>query len=101
MKRPDKDQCAEDQIATCVATNRVSLSKHAVQRMNERGISFSEIIAVLRSGRRERAKDAWRPGLNRWCYAYRTCVDERDLRVAVALDEAMTIVVTAIDLDLE
>ncbi len=74
-------------------------SHHALERLEEREILQHEVFEVLRNGRRETKKDKFDEEYNEWSYVIQgQTLDERTLRVIVALDKSGMLVITIIDL---
>lgn len=98
-KRPKKITGVEVKIRSLVDEENLIYSSHALDQMEKRGISQPEVLDVLRRGNREAAKDKLVG--EHWSYALRNFVwsSERNLRVIVALDQDMVIVVTAIEIE--
>ena len=72
-------------------------TRHAVERMKQRGITLYDIEAVLAKGSREVDKDVFNEDYRAWTYAFKGKGFDgcNDIRVAVGIENAV-IVVTAI-----
>ena len=106
MARPEKlsKEAVLKKLKDAVKKNKIVLSIHADQRMQERNISWFEILDVLKNGHNERRKDQFKDEFNSWVYSIRHDVAEsserkRKLRIPVSFDKDGTIVISAIDLD--
>ena len=76
-------------------------TRHATDRRSERAITLPEIRQVIETGHNNKQKDEYKPEFDDWNYAIdgRT-VDGRKLRIAVAFDDAASmLIITAIHLD--
>lgn len=102
MARKKKLEDVLDVVRKCADANRVQPSKHAEQRMAQRGVTLPEVLHVLRTGWHEKSKDTYNDRFDDWDYAIRSLTeDERDLRIAIAVEETpLVVVITVIDLDL-
>ena len=75
-------------------------SEHANERMRERGIIKPEVEYILLHGHHELKKDTFNAQFSSWDYAIRgQTIDQRALRIVVAIEPEGTLVVTAIDLN--
>lgn len=73
---------------------------HAAERQEKRAITVMDVSYVIRHGFHEKAKDVYREEYKAWSYAIRgKTVDGRRLRLVIAFDEVMMLLITAIDLD--
>lgn len=99
-KRPAKHAKVKAAILEAVAAETVQLTRHAIERMEERQISYSDLVGVFYSGFHEARKDQFDALNGAWNYAMRGKLldDDRELRVVVALDPSGVLVITAIDL---
>ena len=91
-------------LKNAIKYNRVSLSRHADERMKERNITWFEVLETLEKGWNERRKDQFDEKHNQWVYAIRynlkvSTKEQRRLRIPVAFIDSSTIVVTTIDID--
>lgn len=75
--------------------------EHAKLRLNQREVTLPELEYVIEKGRREPKKDEFKLEHNAWNYAIKgKTVDNRNLRIAVSLDEkTKVLIITVIDLD--
>jgi hypothetical protein len=102
QKRPPKLSAPLDLARDCIKKGDYRDSRHASGRKDEREITLLEVIEVMNGGHREPSKDKYDEGYKSWSYAIRgRTIDDRDLRIAVAFEEAdtMLLFVTAIDLE--
>lgn len=90
-----------ERIRQCVSNGRYDLSNHAQGRMAERGVNLPEVLHVLKNGWHEKRKDQYDSNRNCWKYAIRSqTVDDRSIRVVVAINQATgVVVVTVVDLE--
>lgn len=99
MKRPPKAKALLQTISSAVAGGLVMYSKHANERMLERGIIKPEVELILTSGHHEAKKDQFNEEFQSWDYAIKgKTVDGRLLRIVVALVEPNVFVITTIEL---
>lgn len=99
-RRPKLDDVLEG-IRRVLDTQGVWMeTKHAQERMIERGITRMEIRHVLANGWREKRKDTYREDMNDWNYAVRgkTLDGDRELRLLVCVGATGLLLITAIDL---
>ena len=98
--KPQKVAKLIEVIAQHLDTGRYLDTVHATQRRNEREITRSEILHVLRHGYHEKSKDTFEEAFNAWNYAVRgKTVDKKELRVIVSFDVAGMLIITAIELE--
>ena len=99
----------DQEISSPASTNRergfdrqvsfIEYSKHATCRMQCRGISRSEVEAIMKEGKINYKKSDLK---NARCPRYAlegTTIDDQEVRIVFAQCEKSTVVVTAIDLD--
>ncbi len=73
---------------------------HALERIQQRKVSFYEIRYVLRNGYHEKRKDVFKEEHKAWNYSVRgKTLDQRSLRIALTFDDNNMLVITVIDLD--
>jgi len=97
-RRPEKIANVLEAISKAIEAQRIRYSVHALERMEERGVIESEVLYILKNGFHEKKKDDFDPGLG-WKYAVRgQTLDERDLRIVIAV-HGDVIIVTVIDKD--
>lgn len=96
MVRPEKIKNILGKIKYCIETGKYILTKHAVERQNERLINLAEILHVLRTGREEKTKSSFDELQNTWKYAVRgkTKLDNKDVRIIVAFEDDGMLVIT-------
>lgn len=100
MKRPAKIQNILKLTAEAVDRGRLLYSRHANERLRERGIFKPEIEFILIRGHHEARKDQFNLEFENWDYAIRgKTLDGRDLRVIVAVFSPNLLIITAIDLE--
>ena len=89
------------QIASkSVAEGSLLYSKHANERMLERGIIKPEVEFVLNRGHHEVKKDQYNEVFSSWDYAITAkTVDGRNLRIIISVMPSNVLVITEIDLD--
>jgi hypothetical protein len=99
MKRPPKAKMLLQTITAAVANGLILYSKHANQRMLERGIIKPEVELILTKGHHEAKKDQFNEEFQSWDYAIKgKTVDGRTLRIVIGLAEPNILVITAIEL---
>jgi Domain of unknown function (DUF4258) len=83
-------------IRKCIEENRYTSTTHALIRQQERKISVSEVVHVLKTGYEEKNKTCFDNNNNIWKYAIRgkTKLDKLDVRVIVTFDENRMLIVT-------
>lgn len=84
--------------------DRVRFSSHALDRLKQRliprGLDETDVLRILRLGRREIGKDSWDSVFFDWTYAFKgKCLDGIEIRVVVSITDEVALVVTVIDLD--
>jgi hypothetical protein len=95
-----------NRVGDALKHDAIRFSDHALQRMDERlyqfGMDESDVLRVLRKGRREEDKDKWDELYQEWTYGMRgRTIDGDELRVSVAFKNSDVLIVTVINLDLE
>ena len=80
-------------IKKAVASGNYRVTRHALQRQTQRGISLQDALYVLTHGRHEEEKTTFDNAFQTWKYAMRgrTC-DGVDVRVIVAFHDEMIII---------
>lgn len=102
MKKPNKEKNILRFIQAAVGSGQLVYSTHATSRMREREIIKPEVEYVLKNGFHEARKDQFNAEFSGWDYAIRgKTVDERSLRIVIAVVRPNVLIVTAIDLDKE
>ena len=102
-----KEENVLPRVLKALETGNLIVSFHAMEQMQVREVTYSDVKEALYSGQREEQKDDYRqnPKSKKWSWRY--CIrglvsnGEKDLRVVVALEEPKSIVVTVIDLNRE
>lgn len=74
------------------------LTNHARQRMQERDVVLAEVENILINGWHHQAKDKWDAENQNWKYAICGTVDDRNIRLAVAIS-GNVFIITVIDED--
>lgn len=101
-KRPEKTYTTAELtriVRESVAAGRFRPSKHAFDRMQERRVTIAEALQVLKVGHHKPSKDEYDEDEKEWNYAFEgKTVDDRPLRVPVAIKPDGTLIVTVIDL---
>jgi hypothetical protein len=102
-QRPPKQEDILATVQACIEARRFLDTRHSSDRKSERSIMQLEILQVLKRGHHVPRRDRYEEALGNlgWSYAIEgKTIDDRFLRVIVALDEeTRTIIVTAVDLD--
>ncbi len=99
-KKPNKTNDLMEQIRSALDDSRYDFRGHALERLQQREVTESEAIYVLKKGRHEKKKDEFDNEKGNWKYAVRgKTVDNRELRVIVAFVEPDMFVITVIDLE--
>jgi hypothetical protein len=100
MQKPAKIADVLKKIKECIDADRYYDTSHAIRRRQERVVSLTEVLYVLRNGRHEKAKDQYKEEHGDWTYAIRgKTIDGDDLRIAVAFDEDGMLIITVIRVD--
>ena len=100
MIRPPKVKNIIRSTSKSTAKGQLLYSKHANERMLERGIIKPEVEYVLSHGHHEARKDQYNDEFNSWDYAIKgKTVDGRNLRIVIVMVEPNVLIITAIDLD--
>lgn len=98
-KKPNKLVDLMDQIRAALDDSRYDFVEHALERLELRQVSETEVTHVLRQGRHEKKKDQFDDKHGNWKYAITgKTVDNRELRVVVAFVNPDMFVITVIDL---
>lgn len=86
-------------VRAAVENGQLLYSSHALARMGERNIIKPEIEYVLETGHHEARKDKFNEDFSSWDYAIKgKTVDNRHLRIVIAVIDPNVLIVTAIDL---
>jgi len=86
-------------VTAAVENGQLLYSSHASARMGERNIIKPEIEYVLETGHHEARKDKFNEDFGSWDYAIKgKTVDNRYLRIIIAIIHPNVLIVTAIDL---
>jgi adenine-specific DNA methylase len=73
---------------------------HARKRLQEREVTIQEVMQIIRDGYHEARRDEFKPEFGEWNYAIRgKTLDDRKLRLAIAIKSGGMLVITAIDLE--
>ena len=95
--KPKKLASVLDTIKKCIESGRYVLSKHALDRQNEREISLPETLHVLKNGYEEKGKTCFDMDKNSWKYAIRGKTIRRvDVRVIISFDEDDMLIINVI-----
>lgn len=103
-KRPSKRANLLAEVRRLLEAGRYLETAHAQRQMKARGITRLEVGHILRHGRHEAQKDAFRPEYQTWNYAIRgtTFDEDRELRIVITLTHELAyesiLVITAITL---
>lgn len=95
-KRSAKIDNLLSKIKECIDTGKYILTKHALDRQNERSINLTETLYVLKNGHEDKRKTCFDKENNTWKYAIRgkTLIDQLDARAIVAFDENSMLIIT-------
>lgn len=86
-KHPPQIPNLQEKIRECIEKAKYVDTTHARERQNERDITLSEALQVLKVGRHEKNETRFDPFWKKWKYAIRgTTTDQDDIRVIVAFD---------------
>jgi len=99
-KRPSKQADVVTKVRPAAATGMYSFVDHAAKRLNDCEVTTLKVVHILQNGWHEVRKDDWQVKHNAWNDAIRgRTLDQRKLRLAVALDPNGILIITVIDLD--
>lgn len=95
-KRPTRFNNLLSKVRECIDTGKYILTKHSLDRQNERSINLTETLYVLKNGYEDKRKTRFDKEKNTWKYAIRgkTLIDQLDARVVVAFDENSMLIIT-------
>jgi hypothetical protein len=86
-----------EKVAICLQEGVYVDTRHAASRQVERQISRLEVLFVLRNGRREPKRDRFDRHSSTWSYAIRgLTIDRRDVRIIVAFEGEILMIITTI-----
>lgn len=96
MVRPEKIKNILEKIKHCIEAGKYTMTKHAMDRQNQRSINLAEILYVLKTGREEKNKASFDETQNTWKYAIRgkTKLDLQDIRIIIALELDGMLIIT-------
>lgn len=96
VKKPQKLECVLDVIKQHIREDRYTVTTHALTRQKERKINIAEVLHVLKTGYEEKRKTCFDEINKTWKYAIRgkTKINDSDVRVIVAFDEAHMLIIT-------
>lgn len=90
---PPRIQNVLEVIKKCIRDKDFRFSKHAIQRGEERAISFKDALHVLKNGFHNEKKSSFDPRRRTWKYAIEGITDDAiDARVIVAFESGMVII---------
>ena len=95
-KRPVKIDNLLSKIKECINNGKYILTKHALDRQNERSINLTETLYVLKNGYEDKRKTCFDREKDTWKYAIKgkTLIDKLDARVIIAFDENSMLIIT-------
>ena len=80
-------------IKKSIQSKNYRFSKHAINRGEERAISFKDALDVLKNGFHNEKKTSFDPKRRTWKYAIEGIIDDAiDVRVIVAFESGMVII---------
>jgi Domain of unknown function (DUF4258) len=95
VNRPDKLENVLEKIKECIMQKKYTFTKHALQRVKERGIDISTTRYILLTGHEDKKKSFFDKADNCWKYAIVGITkDKLRVRVIVAFDEEGMLVIT-------
>lgn len=95
QKAPEKLTDVLKKIRACIEQGKYQFSKHALDRVVERGIDIQTTKNVLLNGYEEKRKTKFDKENNKWKYAIRgTTIDGLPVRIIVAIDEYGALIIT-------
>lgn len=99
QKRPPKIDNLCEKIQSCLKKHKYRQSRHAMERVNKRNVTFLDVLHVLENGYREETKDSYDEAFQSWKYSIRgKTVEDIDLRVIISINEENMIIITVINL---
>lgn len=82
-------------IRECIEQNKYQFSKHALDRVKERGIDIQTAKYILLNGYEEKRKTAFDEETNSWKYAIEgNTLDDLQVRIIVVIDKLGMIIIT-------
>jgi hypothetical protein len=69
MLKPEKLKDLSAKIKECIENEKYILTKHALDRQNERFINLPETLYVLKTGMEDKSKTVFDKANNKWKYA--------------------------------
>ena len=88
------------EVHLTLKANQYRYVGHAIQRLQQREVTYLEVKQVLRRGCHEKQKDKFKTEHGNWNYSIRgKTVDNRNLRVIVTFNEDDMLIITVIDLE--
>ena len=91
------DRQVAEEVRALVKANRIQWSRHAEQRMAERGIDKGMVKECLKKGQfAERPTNPNRAGAPQYAFRMETSIDQVDLAVAAALVPSTKVVVITV-----
>jgi hypothetical protein len=95
VKRPEKFENVLENIKECLEQKKYTFSRHALDRVEERGIDTKTAKYILLNGYEEKRKTCFDKDNNTWKYAIRGMTeDELPVRIIVSFDEDGMVVIT-------
>lgn len=100
MKKAVKKENILELVRSSLEKGTLRITMHALDRMKERNLSWSDLKDVIVNGRREFKKDLYNIEAGEWKYAIRGFNEEKekDIRVIVVLGDFKILVITMIEL---
>ena len=100
-KKPPKIDNLCEKIRDCLKHHRYRQSRHAMERVDKRRVTFLAVLYVLETGYREEAKDSYEEVFQNWKYSMRGKTEEDvNLRVIITIDKENIIIITVVNLDI-
>ena len=92
---PEKLPDVLKKIKECISSEKYAFTKHALDRVQERGIDIPTTIYVLLNGNEDKQKTRFDKDINAWKYAIRgKTIENLDVRVILAIDEYEMVIIT-------
>ncbi|MBS0622989.1 MAG: DUF4258 domain-containing protein [Verrucomicrobia bacterium] len=94
-KHPPQLPDLHKKIKEALEVGRYVDTTHAKERQNERKITLSDALYVLKTGRHEKNKTVFDTTWNKWKYAIRgETPDKEDVRVIITFDDNLMVIIT-------
>lgn len=99
--KPEKLKDLLSKVREAIDSNNYFITKHALERQNQRSINLPAVLHVLKTGHEEKKKSYFDKDNNTWKYAIRgkPLRSESDVRVIIAFDENQMLIITVMHIE--